>query len=131
MSIKRILTIAPLAFLFGCSVSVGSVDEDNFAEKAAEATCKQMKACNPVQFYVNPDDIGVEGDAADLYPEGDMASCIDEYTSAYEDMQDAAEDADCELDEDKATECFNTGSCKDQAENIEDISDACDEMWDC
>lgn len=136
MSIKRILTIAPLAFLFGCPVSVGSIDEDNYAAKAAEATCKQMKACNPIQFYVDPDDVGVEGDAADLYPQGSMSDCIDEHTSYFEDLQDDLEDADCELDGDKASECFNSGSCKSQAENYSDFYDedgegSCQEMWEC
>ena len=90
MSIVRFATLAPLAFLLGCPVSVGSIDEDNFAEKAAEFTCKQMKECYPIQFYADPDDLGVEGDAADAYPNGDMEDCIDYYTEFAEDQQDVS-----------------------------------------
>jgi len=131
MSFARFASLAPLALLLGCPISVGSVDEDNFAEKAAEFACKQMKECSPIEFYVDPGDLGIEGDAADAYPEGSMEDCIDYYTEAYEDMQDAADDADCDFDEDKANECFQGGSCKDIAENIEDINDSCSEIFDC
>ena len=79
-----------------------------------------MKECYPIQFYADPDDLGVEGDAADAYPNGSMEDCVDYYTEAAEDALDAADDADCDFDEDKATECFAGGTCKDMAENIED-----------
>ena len=131
MSIVRFATLAPLAFLLGCPVSVGSIDEDNFAEKAAEFTCKQMKECSPIDFYVDPDDLGVEGDAADAYPQGNMEDCVDFYTEFFEDAQDAADDADCDFDEDNANDCFQGGSCKDIAENYEDTSEACAEIFDC
>lgn len=129
--LTRIARIAPLALLLGCPVSVGSVDEDNFAEKAAQYTCKQMKECSPIEFYVDPDDLGIDGDAADQYPNGSMEDCVDFYTEAYEDMQDAADDADCDFDEDKANECFAGGTCKGIAENIEDTQESCSEIFDC
>lgn len=131
MSFIKTIGLAPLSLLIGCGISVGSVTEDNFADKYAEYTCKQMKECSPIQFYVDPDDLDIDGDAADAYPNGSMEDCIDYYTEQAEDIQDSADDADCELDEDKATECFSGGTCKDIAENIEDIYDACDEMFDC
>jgi hypothetical protein len=129
--LTRIARIAPLALLLGCPVSVGSVDEDNFAEKAAQFTCKQMKECSPIEFYVDPDDLGIDGDAADQYPNGSMEDCVDFYTEAYEDIQDAADDADCDFDEDKANECFAGGTCKGIAENIEDTQESCSEIFDC
>ena len=129
--LTRIARIAPLALLLGCPVSVGSVDEDNFAEKAAQFTCKQLKECSPIEFYVDPDDLGIEGDAADRYPNGSMEDCVDFYTESYEDLQDAADDADCDFDEDKANECFAGGTCKGIAENIEDTQESCSEIFDC
>lgn len=131
MAIDRLLRIAPLALLLGCPVSVGNINEDNYAEKSAEFTCKQMKECYPIQFYADPDDLGIEGDAADAYPNGSMEDCIDYYTELAEDTLDAADDADCDFDEDKANECFQGGTCKDMAENIEDSSESCSEIFDC
>lgn len=137
MSITRLARFAPILLLAGCGiVSVGKVTEDNFAEKYAEYTCKQMKECNPIDFYVDPDDLGIEGDAADAYPQGDMDECIDYYTEVAEDALDFYDDADCDFDEEKANECFSGGSCKAIAESIgdkytEDADGSCDEMFDC
>ena len=129
---NRIAFVAATLFLTGCPV--GDVTEDNFADKYAQATCSSMKKCNPISFYVDPDDLGIEDDDyADSFPVGDMDDCIDFYTEMAEDILDAADDADCELDEDNATDCLNggSGSCKTQAENIEDTQEACEDMIDC
>ncbi len=119
-----------LSGLTGCfGLGVGKVTEDNFAEKAAKSKCKQLKACDPITFYADPDDLGAFDD--DLYPEGDMADCLDEWTDFYEDLQEFYDDENCDFDEDKANECFNVGTCKNYAENLEDVNDACSEVFDC
>jgi hypothetical protein len=123
--------LLPFLLLIGCGV--GAVNEDNFAIKYAQAQCQNLRDCYPVAWYVDPDDMGIKGDQKDRYPEGSMSDCLYFYEGEGEDLFDGFDAFGCDLDEEKATECLNgtASSCKAQAINIEDINDACEEMFEC
>lgn len=119
-------------------VSVGDVNESNFAEKAAQAECQFMQACDPVQWQVDPEDQGFEpgsNEAERSCPQGDMGSCVSAWTEYYDEQQETLEAQGCELIPAQATACLNKGTCAEYAADYSMFQNAqtgaCYEMWDC
>lgn len=105
-----------LSLLSGCA-GVGSVSENNFAEKYGEVFCRQAQKCSRGFF---------ESEFSD------MEDCIGEVEEAAEDAMDIADDAGCDFDEGEAEEflkTLNTASCEEFYEG--DAFDNGDQVFDC
>ena len=114
MTFPRIL---PALLMLAACNSVGKVDEDNYAEKSAEVYCRQIEKCSRGFF---------ESEYSDY------ADCVDEATNDFEDTMEAADDANCDFDEDEAQACLDTfasSTCEDVYEG--DAYDDCEDVFDC
>jgi hypothetical protein len=102
-----------LVFLIGCSVN-----EDNFGEHYASASCSFAKQCMAYSFYTAWDE---------------KSDCYDDLLEEYDTFQeDVLDELDCEFDPDKAEDCLAAygASCEDAADG-NDIDQDCNEVWDC
>ena len=111
---SRFALIALLAT--GCFGGGGTPDEDDYPEKLADQYCQFLSKCSSAQFY---------------YDYGNVDDCTD----ALLDAQDEAgiDYGDCDYDEDNAKDCLSLYkmSCKDAAEEWDDLSETCAEVYDC
>lgn len=103
-----------LGVFIGCSTF--GVDQDNYPDRIAAASCDFSQRCMAAAFY---------------YTYDDADECIDEGMDAWEDAEDYYED--CDFDDGKATECLEAyaSDCKTAGEDYEDIFEPCAEVWDC
>jgi hypothetical protein len=111
---------SPLVFAFallsGCA-SVGTVSEDNFAEKYADVFCRQAQKCSRGYY---------ESEFSD------MEDCIGEIEEAAEDTMDIADEAGCDFDDGEAKEfldTLNAASCEEFYEG--DAYEDSDKVFDC
>lgn len=106
--------------LTGCGV--GTVTEDNFAEKAGQVECQILSKC--MRAYYESE-------------YSDMADCRDEVNDDYSDLADDLDDRGCDFDEDEAQDCLDTVSTLTCEEYWEDVVEEggrhkdCDKVWDC
>jgi len=110
----RFALVFSLGLFAGC---VGKVDEDNYAEKVAEAACRVQKECAAGSFYDEWDD---------------TEDCVDDLMDQAEDYEDYFDD--CDFDAEKAESCvkaLNEVSCQDYEDTLEDAYEDCAEIWDC
>lgn len=116
MSRPRLLLLAP-AFLAACGV--GTITEENFAEKTADTFCPVVKECNRGFF--------------DAEYGGEMKECREETIDDVEDAMELADDADCDFDADEAKLCletFRASTCEEFYEG--DATDDCEDVFeDC
>lgn len=111
---------SPLVFAFallsGCA-SVGTVSEDNFAEKYADVFCRQAQKCSRGYY---------ESEFSD------MEDCVGEIEEAAEDAMDVADEAGCDFDDGEAKEfldALNAATCEEVYEG--DAYDDADKVFDC
>ena len=95
--------------LVGCG---GEIKEKDWGAEYGQAVCEAYDECLRSYFLENYSDI---------------EDCVDEYEEEY--GADAYDD--CDFDPEEARECID--AMKDFAKSCEyvDISDECDDVWDC
>ncbi|MCA9712068.1 MAG: hypothetical protein KDK70_39900 [Myxococcales bacterium] len=102
--------------LCGCFANV-----EHFADKAAKHSCKRLRECRKADFEERYD--------------GDLARCRDDQYTDFLDFHDnVLEELHCEYIPDEARECVSVmravnKDCSEAADD--DISDACDRVYDC
>ena len=111
---------SPLVFAFallsGCS-SVGTVSENNFAEKYADVFCRQAQKCSRGYYEAEF---------------SDMEDCIGEIEEAAEDTMDIADEAGCDFDDGEAKEfldALNAASCEEVYDG--DAYEDAEKVFDC
>jgi hypothetical protein len=112
------LTLVGLAF--GGLVGCGSYDnEDVFIERVAKESCDLNRKCY-YAFYLDEF--------------SDHNDCVDDTIDDYEDLSDFFDDIDCDYDPDAAADCVDavrkaSKTCEEN--DLEDVDDACEDVYDC
>jgi len=112
------LTLVGLAY--GGLVGCGSYEkEEVFIEKVAKEACDLNRKC----YY-----------AYYLDEFSDHNDCVDETIEDYEDLSDFFDDIDCDYEPDQAAECVDavrkaSKTCEEN--DLEDVDDACEDVYDC
>ena len=112
----RLLSIAllPATLL----VTSCGVNEDNFPEKYAKATCDQMFDCE-IQGY-------------DTWE--DETACREDIQDVWDDMKQMMDALGCSVDYDLAGDClkdYRRASCEEIDSPTGFTSSACEDMWIC
>ncbi len=102
------------------------VNEDNYFEQGASVYCEMLFNCYKGMFLADESDGGLGYD--------DVADCVDDQDDNIDDAEDSVSESDCDFDQEQADKCMAAnrayaGTCG--PDELDDISDECEDVWDC